>query len=88
MTKRTRSDRTTGAYRAYKGSGVQAGRYSRSRTELDADGVKRLRGRGSGTPYLERQYVVNALRRIEHRQNRGVPMGPRPHPTKQGPGRV
>lgn len=88
MTKTTRSDRTTGNYRSHKGSGVQAVRYSRTRTELDADGAKRLQGRGSGTPYLHRRYVLNALRRIEHRQDQERPIGPRPHPTKRGPGRV
>lgn len=88
MTRTTRSDRNTGAYRAYKGSGVQPARYSRTRVELEADEAKMLRGRGSGTPYLSQRRVVNALKRIEHRQDEERPIGPRPHPRKKGPGRV
>lgn len=86
----TRSDRNTGSCRAYRGSGV-AGRLPQTRHEyldwLRENGKKPAHGRYSGTPYVQQRGTRDALQRIEARQGVGRPMGPRPHPTKRGPGR-
>lgn len=65
----TRSDRTTGAWRAYKGSGP-VGRESRSRLERREILGKPAHGRGSGTPFEHSPRYRNAKARIAARQAR------------------
>lgn len=87
----TRSDRTTGEYRGWRGSGPLGTRpvtRAERREYLTENRKKPGRGRYAGTPFLQWRRVRNALARIEHRFNTGRPMGPRPHPTKAGPGRL
>lgn len=83
----TRSDRTTGRYRAYKGSGP-IGHRPRTRLEREEDGEKPAHGRGSGTPYEKRPAVVRRRNNMRDKLAAGgMRAGPHPHPTKKGPGR-
>lgn len=83
----TRSDRNTGEYRAYRGSGP-VGRQSKTWRDRRDEGVVALRGRGSGRPFADRlaAYGRQYDRYAADPLNRAEPV--RPHPTKSGPGRA
>lgn len=86
MTKSTRSDRSSGTYRAYRGSGPVGIMPLRSHRVM-RDTIP-LRGRGSGTPFVRSRRVKGAIARARAAEAKGNPAPPMPHPTKRGPGRA